>query len=783
MISNYSNTTSSLLCKEQIPLLQGQGCYIDDVTLSNMLHIAFVRSPYAHAHITNINTTTAKALPGVVGVFSGRDICSYIKPIRPMLDNSSFKATDWYPIAQNKVRYVGEIVAAIVASDRYIAEDAAENVIVEYDPLPVVSSAIEGMSTNSPLVHPKLKSNIILHTQSGLDKNDKAFTSADLIVKGKFQHPRVTGIPIETCGVIAKYKNNTDELAIWTSTQIPHLLRDALSESLNMHVNQIRVIAPDVGGGFGIKMQALPEEVIVSYLSRYLLLPIKWTQDRMENLQASFHSRDAIVEAKLLAKSDGSIVGLKAQAICDVGAYNAFPLTAGLEPFTIGSALAGPYKFAHYSYEGYAIATNKCPMGAYRGVGFVLGPMVMEGLLDRLSNKIGMDPIHLRKKNLAQPTEFPFQSPAGPVYDSGNYPALLDLAQKEAPYSKWRDLQAKGRKEGKMLGIGISCFIEMTGMGRDTYRKRGMINVPAFDGAKLQIDKNGHVAAFISTPSQGQGQKTTFAQLVSNVLGVSPDVINVHLGDTASTPYGSGTFASRSLVSGGGALLQATNMMIVKLINLASAHWNIETDKIQFKNGTIIRSDNESDYLPIEYLAKLAYTPFQDLPPSIEPGLSITVSYNPPAAVSSAAVHMALVEIDNSTYETIIKDYVVAEDCGNKVNPAIVEGQVRGGITQGIGIALLEELSYDNEGQLINGTLIDYLVPGIYESPSIRIVSMETPSPWSIGGYKGVGESGTIGAPSTITNAVYDALETSPEHTRLPLTPDRIFKLKNLSNL
>ena len=773
---------TSLLCNEQIPLLRGEGRYIDDIEFSNMLHVAFVRSPYAHATINNVDTEIAKKQPGVVAVLSGLNIHSDIQPIRPLLDNSSFQATNWHPMAWDKVRYVGEAVAVVVASDRYLAEDAAEHVLVEYEPLPVIDSAATGMLADSARVHDNLINNILLETQSGLDKDDTAFKKGDIKVRGSFRHPRVTGIPIENCGLVADYRENTGELIVWSSTQIPHVLRDALCDSLGISAHQIRVIAPDVGGGFGTKMQALPEEIIISHLALQLHRPVKWTQDRMENIKASFHARDVLVEAELSANTDGTIVGLRAKAICDVGAYNSFPLTAGLEPFTIGSALAGPYDFKYYSYEGYAVATNKCPMGAYRGVGFVLGPMVMEGLLDQLSQKIGMDPALLRKKNLAQPTDFPFKSPAGPVYDSGDYPALLDLALEESDYPVWRNLQIEARNEGRLLGIGMSCFIEMTGMGRDIYRKRGMVNIPGFDAARLQVDRHGHVEAFVSTPSQGQGQKTTFAQLISSALGAPLDVIKVHLGDTATTPYGSGTFASRSLVSGGGALLKAAERLQDKLVKIAAAHWKVSDSELQYVDGRILHPSQKSEHLNLEDIANLAYTPFQELPSDVEPGLSVHVSYNPPPAVSSAAVHMALVEVDKNTYAVKIKDYVVAEDCGNKVNQAIVEGQVRGGTTQGIGIALWEELSYDSEGQLLTGSLMDYLVPGIYETPVIRIASMETPSPWSEGGFKGVGESGTIGAPAAVTNAILDALQVSAQDIQLPLTPERIFRLHNLTD-
>ena len=491
--------TTSRLCQEQLPLLRGQGRYIDDINLPNTVHLAFVRSPYAHARLVKVESDAAQQQPGVLTVLSGQILCARIKPVRPLLEGTDFQATDWYPLPQDKVRYVGEAVAAVVAVDRYHAEDAVEQVLVEYEPLPAVASAEVGLAADAPRVHETLESNILLRAQAGLAADKDAFAQAEIRVRGTFRHPRVTGLAMENCGVVADYRPETGELIVWSSTQVPHLLRDALSASLELPAHQIRVISPHVGGGFGIKMQTLPEEVVAAYLAGQLGRPVKWTQDRMENLQASFHARDNVVEAELAAQADGKIVGLRAKAICDVGAYNAFPLTAALEPFTIASALTGPYDFSYFSYEGYAIATNKCPMGAYRGVGFVLGPMVMEGLLDQLAQELEVDPSAVRLKNLARSEDFPFKSPAGPVYDSGDYPALLDLALEESNYPAWRKQQASARAEGQLLGIGLSCFVEVTGMGRGTYRKRGMVNIPAFDAATLQVDRQGHLEAFIST--------------------------------------------------------------------------------------------------------------------------------------------------------------------------------------------------------------------------------------------------------------------------------------------
>ena len=764
------------LCHEQLPLLRGQGRYLDDINLPNTVHAAFVRSPYAHARLGAIDIDEALHYPGVLAVLTGAQLQARIKPVRPLLQASSFQATDWYPLAWDKVRYVGEAVAVVVAVDRYRAEDAAELVQVEYDPMPAVAVTTAAMAADSPRVHDALEHNILLEVQMGPNQGEQEFEQAEVRVRGTFQHPRVTGLAMENCGVVADYRPESGELVIWSSTQVPHLLRDALGECLEHPQHQLRVIAPNVGGGFGIKMQALPEELVVAHLARHLGHPVKWTQDRLENMQASFHSRDNWVEAELAARPDGTLIGLKAKAICDVGAYNAFPLTCGLEPYTIAGALPGPYHFPYFAYEGYAVASNKCPMGAYRGVGFVLGPLVMEGLMDQLARKLNMDPAELRRKNLPPPEAFPFQSPAGPTFDSGDYPALLDMVLQEANYPDWRQRQQAARAEGRLLGMGLSCFVEVTGMGRTTYRKRGMVNIPAFDAAILRIDRRGHVEAFISTPSQGQGQYTTFAQLLSQRMGVPMDCIRVHLGDTATCPYGSGTFASRSLVSGGGALLKATEKMQAKLIQLAAAHWGVAPSQIDYADG-MARQQGGTERLTLQELASIAYTAFQELPPGVEPGLEVHVAYDPPPAASSASAHLALVEVDAQTGEVAICNYVVAEDCGRIINQPIVDGQVRGGIAQGMGLALLEEIVYDDQGQLLSGTLADYLVPGAYETPQIQIVHMETPSPWTEGGVKGVGESGTIGAPAAITNAVLDALQVDVTDIRLPLTPERVLRL------
>ncbi len=767
------NTSKSRPVKEQLPLLQGQGRYVDDINPPGTLHVAFVRSPYPHARVMSIDMEEAARQPGVLAVLSGQEVRAGIKPLTPPLADPNYQSTDWHPLTCDKVRYVGEAVALVVAENRYLAEDAAEYVMVEYEELPVIATASEGMAADAPRIHDELTSNILIYSQMGTEQAKEVFEQAKIRVRSTFQHPRVICLPMETCGVVADYRADSNELLVWSSTQVPHLLRDALSHCLDQPAHQLRVIAPDVGGGFGLKSQILPEEVLIAYLARELGRPIKWIQDRMEHLQASIHSRDDFVEAELAAHADGTVIGVRTKAICDVGAYNSYPFSSALEPSSVGACLTGPYDFPYYFYEGYAVATNKCPGGPYRGVGAVLGPMVMEGLMNQLADELQVDPTVIRMKNLVRSDQFPFHAPTGSVYDSGDYPALLDLAIEEAGYPEWRSQQETARTEERLLGIGLSCFVEGTALGRDVYGKRGMRAIPAYDAATLKVNRQGKLEAFLSTPSQGQGQYTTFAQLLSQEMGIPFDSIRIHLGDTATSPYGTGTFASRSLVGGGGALIKAAEKLQEKLIQLAAVHWEVDPTQVIYADGSARLKDDMTQRLNMAELAEMAYAPMMQLPLGLEPGLVVNHAYDP-ATSTSAGVHLAKVEIDRETGEVVVKDYIVAEDCGRVINEKVVDGQVRGGIAQGIGIALWEELLYDEYGQFLTGSLMDYLVPGAYESPNIQIVHMSTPSPWNDGGFKGVGESGIIGAPAAITSAVLDALQVYPAHIQLPLTPERI---------
>ena len=778
---------------EHRPLLRGKGRYLDDIAPAGALELAFVRSPWPHARIRSVDTGTARRAPGVAAVVTGEELAETVAPIRTEMATEGkalFRATDWPPVARDTVRYAGEIVAVVAASNRYLAEDAAALVDVDFEPLPVVAGADAALRSDAPLVHAHAPDNVLFRTEwSAGEGGRERFEQAPIRVRFTCRHPRVSGMPMEGSGAVAAYDRTSGTLKFFSSTQVPHILRDGLARSLRLAASRMRVIAPDVGGGFGPKMQLLPEEVTVAALAMRLGRPVKWVQDRMEHLQSAFHSRDATVEAEAAAEADGRLVGLRARALSDVGAYASFPLGPSLDPQTAGVALPGPYRLDYYHYTGVAVATNKFPTGAYRGVGFPLGTLVTERLVSRIARATGLDPAEVRRRNLLRPDELPHESPGGATYDSGDYPALLERALERAPYAGWRNAREQRfggavEKGGprRRLGIGISFVVESTGMNRAIYRKRGMAHVPAFDAAVLRIDPGGGVDAFVSTPSQGQGHRESFRRLVGTALGVPEERVRIGLGDTAVTPYGSGTFASRSMVSGGGAVLLAAAKMKEKLCAVAAARWGVDPGTVRFvvRAGAGGVEGSETDggaWLDLDELAHLAHAPFLPLPDGVEPGLEVHAAYDPPGVPVSCAAHVALAEVDRLTGAARVLRYVVAEDCGPIVNLDAVDGQIRGAVAQGIGCALLESVDYDEGGQQCSATLMDYLVPTVGDVPDIDIVHMETPSPFTESGIKGMGESGIIGAPAAVVNAVLDALGAEPAELVLPLTPERIVAL------
>jgi carbon-monoxide dehydrogenase large subunit len=759
--------------KEDPRLLRGQGQYLHDVALPEMLHLAFVRSPHAHARVARVQTERARAVAGVEAVFAASDLP--ISPIEPRFAGEGYYSVGWPVLARERVRFVGEPVAVVVARDRYAAEDAADLVDVEYEPHPVIASVETARRAGAPLVHETVPGNVYYSREYGRGDIAAAFTGAHAVVRGTFRHQRLAGAPMEGRGIVAAWDSRAapgGRLTIWASTQAPHLLQAGLARLLDLPEPAVRVIVPDTGGGFGPKMHLYPEDVVACAVTRALGRPVKWIEDRRENLGTMTQAREQVIEAALALASDGRILALRADVSCDSGAYSVFPLTVVLEPMGTVQTMPGPYRVPAYAYATRAIATHKCPVGAYRGVGMTVGVFVMERLMDKAAATLGLDPAEVRRRNLIGPDEFPYTAASGLVYDSGRFGETLSAALQAFDYAAARREQARRRAEGRLAGIGLCVFVEYTGMGSQTFARRGMLEPRGVDSAALAVEGDGTVRVSVSCPSQGQGHETVFAQLAAGELGLDPGDVTVVQPDTAAVPPGSGTFASRAIVAGGGALVQAAAVLKAKAVTVAAhlleaaAEDVVAADRRFFVRGSPERAVTWRD------VAAAAHA--RHRPAGMPAPLVATATYDPPPAAFGNGAHVAMVEVDRETGQVAVLRYVIAEDCGPMLNPMIVEGQTHGGLAQGVGEALHEEVIYDEAGQLLTGTFMDYLLPTAMEMPQVRIVHLETPSPNTARGFKGMGESATIGSPAALANAVSDALGLAVD--TLPMTPVRIIE-------
>ncbi|MGE3497642.1 MAG: xanthine dehydrogenase family protein molybdopterin-binding subunit [Candidatus Binatia bacterium] len=740
-------------------LLTGRGQYIGDLKPPDALHIAFARSPHAHARIQSVDTEMAAALRGVVAVFTGRDLLELYRPFRVECALPGYRATERPAVAVNTARFVGEPVAVVLAEDRYIAEDAAELVSVNYDPLPAVADMEEAMQASAPRVHETIDSNVLFHTEFSGGDVAEAFSSAKLVLRETFRTNRVAGVPLEPRGCVAQYDARR-QLTVWSSTQVPHLLRTSLADLMGFPEERIRVIAPDVGGGFGTKAHVYPEELIVAALAVRLGRPVKWVQDRREDLLTSIHARDHLYRVEVAVDGEGVILGVKLELLTNAGAYPSYPFGCTLEPTGGARLLPGPYRFRNYTYAAYGIATNTCPSGAYRGVAQPSAMLTIEGMMDRIGRALGIDPAQVRFRNLVRPDEFPFVNAVGARYDTGSYTEALQRALAASGYEAYRKRQRPDRLEdGKYRGIGISCFTEITGIGPGGWAARGVRRVPGFDSALVRIEPSGRVSAAVSAADQGQGHETTFAQLVADALGVRMDEVTVLEGDTSVGPYGTGTFASRSAIATGGALVQSSAELRGKMVRIASHLLEVRGEDIVIADGRAFARGAPTRSVTVKDIAEVAYSmrpgPF---PPGEGFGLEATAYYGPPPATFANASHIAQVAVDPVTGAIEIERYIVVHDCGRVINPAVVDGQIYGGMVQGLGEVFLEAMVYDADGQLLTGSLMDYLLPSAMEAPTLEIEHLETPSTDTVGGFKGVGEGGLIGALPALTNAVNDAL-------------------------
>ena len=758
-------------------LLSGRGSFVDDRQTPQALHVAFRRSDHAHARIRGIDTAQAKESPGVVAVYTGEDIADRAQPLFATSRMPGYHATPIVALARDQVRFVGEPVVAIVAESRYLAEDAVELIDIDFEPLPVAVDPEEAVADDAPLLHEQAGTNVLLAREFKRGEPESALAAAAVRVKGRFRMRRKTAVAIEPRACVAEIDAGRDALTLYSATQIPGIVRDALAQALDLPGNRLRVVAPDVGGGFGGKGSLYPEEIFVCLAARDLGTTVRWTCDRMEDLAATSQAFDEIVEAELGLDADGHAVALVAECIGDVGAYSIYPWTAALEPVQVVSFLPGPYRIAHYRGRVRGVATPKAPTGPYRGVGRPISTFVMERLMDMAARELGIDPREMRQRNLVLDDEFPYKVASGLMWDQAGFQGCLDAASSAIAYDALRQQQKEARAAGRWFGVGIASYAELTGIGSRISVAPGMPINTGTETAIIRIDSTGAVTAAFGIASHGQGLETTLAQVVAEYLGARYEDVRIVHGDSAAVAGATGTYASRSMVLAGGAAIRASEAVKEKLLNAASHLLEAAPADLIAADGkiTVAGTDRAVTFRDI---ARAVYSEMGRLPPEARDELAATKTYDPVFGTTTCATHIAAVDIDPETYEVRIERFVVAEDCGKIINPGIVDGQVHGGVAQGVGAALYEEVVYDPQGQVQTASLVDYLVPAASEVPPMTVVHLESESPTTLGGYRGMGEGGTIGAPAAIANAIADALAPLRiDINELPVTPERLFRL------
>ena len=751
--------------REDPRLIRGLGQYVDDVNLPDTLHVAILRSPYAHAKIKSLETDAARQYPGVFAVVTGSEIKDQVGPLPVSGGNETLRVPKHYVLAVDKVCYVGDGVAAVVAEDRYTARDALDLIRVEYEPLPVVTDPEKALAPGSPVIHSEWPDNVAFRSEQKQGNLTKAFKEAHKIVRQRIVHQRLAPIAIEPRGVVAHYLSSDKELTVWSSTQIPHMLRSNLAQMLKLPENEVRVIAPEVGGAFGSKLNVYAEEALLAYLALKLNRPVKWSEGRRENIQATIHGRGQVGEVEAAVKKDGTILGLRYKVIADIGAYHQL-FTPAIPPFT-GLMLSGCYKIPAISMELTAAFTNKMSTDAYRGAGRPEATYVIERMLDRIAQELKIDPVKVRRKNFPKPTEFPFKTATGLAYDSGNYQWALSKALKLAGYEKLRRDQKRLRNQGRYLGIGLSTYVEICAMG-----PKGM-----WEYGKVEVEPNGKVKVLSGASPHGQGQETSFAQIVADELGVELDDITVIHGDTAAVPKGIGTFGSRATAVGGTAIYQAAIKVKEQARELASHLLEVDPDDLNFAAGRFSVKGVPKKGFTIQQIAQEAHAA-KNLPRKMTPSLAAESQFEPSNFTFPFGTHICVVEVEPQTGRIEIKKYIAVDDCGKVINPLLVDGQLHGGIVQGLGQALYEEVVYDENGQLLTGSLMNYALPRAADLPRLSLARTETPTPVNPLGIKGIGEAGTIGSTPVVVNAVVDALVPfGVTHIDMPLTPQKVWLL------
>ncbi|HZQ65463.1 MAG TPA: molybdopterin cofactor-binding domain-containing protein [Gaiellaceae bacterium] len=757
---------------EDSRLLAGRGRYVADITLPGMLHATFVRSIFAHGRIRSVDVARAQALPGVHLVWTGADVAPLTPGLASGLQIEQMKATTQPALAAEFVRFVGEPLAVVVAESRHVAEDAAALIDVDIEPLPPVVDA-ELAADGGDLANEDVPDNLVLARDHEQGNADGAIASAAVTVSGRFLSGRSAAVPIEPRGCIAEYDWTTQHLTVWSSTQLPHFFRSMIAAFTGFPEHALEVIAPDVGGGFGQKCHLFPEELVVPLLARELGRPVKWIEDRVENLMTGTHAKQQLNEMEIAFDEGGSIVGLRQHVIGDGGAYNCFPWTALIEPMTAAGTVTSVYHIENIKTRFEAVLTNKVPIGACRGIGWQSPQIARECLLDQAARKLKLSPFELRKRNVVKPEQFPYTTATGTRFSEGSYLESIEALEEAIDYEEFRARQQRERERGRYLGLGISVFNELGGQGT-VAAYQGGFPVTTHDTSTVRMEPSGKVTVFTSLTSQGQGHQTVFAQIAADALGVQLEDVVVRAGDTRQT-YGFGTWGSRAAVIGGGSILRAAEPIRQKLLQTAGHMLEVSEDDLVLANGRIEVKGSPDKGMAVGDVAGVIYFAAQVRPPGMDPTLESTAAYDPAEAVWANGAHAAIVDVDVETGLVKIERFVAVEDCGTVINPIIVEGQLRGGIVQAIGATFLEEMIYDEAGQLLTTTFMDYLIPTASEVPSIEIIHIETPSKATAGGVKGMGESAMIAAPAALVGAVNDAIEPLGAFlTSVPVTPDRI---------
>ncbi len=766
--------------REDPRLIQGRGTYVDDVVLVAMQHLAFKRSDVAHGRILGIDTTAAEAMDGVEAVFTGAQIAEILGP---MPIGTPAPSPEHRAVAVDTVRYTGEPVAVVVARDRYVARDAVEAIEVTYDTLPAVVDPEAAMTGKPAVLHADFPNNIALLVPSGtgvtgsgssrtIDDSaiEDAFKKAEVVISQRMINQRLAPSAMEPRGVVAHFEPGKGTLTIWSSTQNPHILRTFVAKQLGLGEDVVRAIAPEVGGGFGAKINIYGEEYVAAAVSRRLGIPVKWIEDRSEAFVATVHGRDILGYVDLAARRDGTVLGLKMRLIADIGAYNML-FTADIPTLTQLMASA-TYNIPAIRATLTEVFTNKTPTDAYRGAGRPEATYFVERAMDMLAHELKMDPADIRRKNFIQPHQFPFKTQMGAEYDSGDYEKVLNLALEKAGWAQLKAERDAARAKGRLVGLGLAMYVEVCGMGPSSAMGTG-----GWEYSQVTVERDGRITATTGASPHGQGNETTFAQMLADQFGVPLEHVTILHGDTAVVKQGIGTFGSRSQAVGGVALQMAGAKVKAKMAKFAAAMLEAHEDDLVFENGTIAVKGSPASAKPFASVASFAYVP-TTLPPGLEPGLSGEAFFEPSNFTYPFGCHISMLEIDRQTGEPTLLKLVAVDDAGNRINPLIVEGQIHGGLAQGIGQAMIEEVVYDESGQLVTGSFMDYAFPRAIDFPRFELTESTTPTPVNPLGAKGVGEAGTLGSTPSIVAAAVDALsEFGVKHVDMMLRPEKLWRI------